>query len=294
MPMAVPSDEDDTDDVLADLVDTDRYPLADPADPARAEVVARVRAELSADGCSVLGDFVRPERREELRRECAAVAPSAHTEITTVNVYNTAPDQALPAGHPARTPLQRGNAFVARDLIPPDAVVHRLYTDPLFQRFVADCFGLPRVHELADPLSGLCVNVLAPGHGHPWHFDTNEFTVSMLTQQPAAGGEFEYCPRIRSATAENLDAVKAVLDGRAGGRVLTLRPGDLQLFQGRYSLHRVREVTGTTPRHSAILAYSERPGVVGTPERTRQLFGRLAPAHTAQAARAVRVDSLLD
>ena len=290
--MAVP--DGDVADPIDPVIDLDRYPIADPAGPGWAAVVARVRADLAADGCSVLADFVRADRRAALGEECARVAPRAYAEVETVNVYNTAPDPALPADHPARTPLQRGNAFVARDLIPPDAVVHRLYTDPLFQRFVADCFGLPRVHELADPLSGLCVNVLAPGHGHPWHFDTNEFTVSMLTQQPAAGGEFEYCPRIRSATAENLDAVKAVLDGRAGGRVLTLRPGDLQLFQGRYSLHRVREVAGTTPRHSAILAYSERPGVVGTPERTRQLFGRLAPAHTAQATRAVRVDSLLD
>ncbi len=284
----------DVADLIDPVIDLDRYPIADPAAPGWAAVVARVRADLRADGCSVLADFVRADRRAALGEECARVAPLAYTEVETVNVYNTAPDPALPADHPARTPLRRGNAFVARDLIPPDAVVHRLYTDPLFQRFVADCFGLPRVHELADPLSALCVNVLAPGHGHPWHFDTNEFTVSVLTQQPAAGGEFEYCPRIRSATAENLDAVKAVLDGRAGGRVLTLRPGDLQLFQGRYSLHRVREVAGDTPRHSAILAYSERPGVVGTPERTRQLFGRLAPVHTAQAARSVRVDSLLD
>jgi hypothetical protein len=295
--MAARGDEAGTahETTLSELVDTDRYPLADPDDPARAEAVDRVRADLRADGCSVLGDFIRPERREELRRECAAVAPSAHTEVTTVNVYNTAPDPALPADHPARTTMLRENAFVARDLIPATAAVQRLYTSPAFRRFVADCFALPEVHELADPLSGLCLNVLEPGHGHPWHFDTNEFTVSLLTQLPESGGEFEYRANIRSATAENLDEVRAVLDGRAAQppRLLTLRPGDLQLFRGRYSLHRVRRVGGATARHSAILAYSTRPGVLGTAERTRQLFGRLAPEHTA-AGPAVRVDRLLD
>jgi hypothetical protein len=293
--MAVPGDGADTDDVLADLVDADRYPLADPDDPARAEVVARIRADLAADGCSVLRDFVRPDRREELRRECAAVAPSAHTEISTVNVYNTAPDPALPAGHPARTTMRRENAFVARDLIPATAAIQRLYSSPRFRRFVADCFDLPEVHELADPLSALCLNVVRPGHGHPWHFDTNEFTVSLLTQRSESGGEFEYSAGIRSAEAENVDDVRAVLEERAARppRLLALRPGDLQLFRGRYSLHRVRRVEGPTARHSAILAYSLRPGVIGTAERTRQLFGRLAPAH-AEAGPAVRADRLLD
>jgi hypothetical protein len=276
------------------VVDLDRYPLLDPEDPRWAELVSKVRAELAEDGCCVLADFVRPSRREQLRREGADVAPLAHDDLATVNVYNTAPDPTLPADHPARVAMQRGNAFVARDRIPDRAIVTLLHTDPRFQRFVAACFGLDRVHELADPLAGLCLNVLAPGREHPWHFDTNEFTVSLLTQVPEAGGEFEYCPQIRTAESENLSAVRAVLDGRGEHLVrrLHLRPGDLQLFRGRYALHRVREVAGATARHTAILAYTERPGVVSTAERTRQLFGRLAPVHTANPA--VRVDQLLD
>jgi hypothetical protein len=278
------------------VIDAERYPLADRSSPARAAVVERVRRDLAADGCSVLPDFVRPALLAALREEAARLAPLAHVEVATVNVYNTAPDPTLPAGHPARTTMRRGNAFVARDLIPPDALVHRLYTDPDFQRFVADCFDLPQVHELADPLAGLCLNVLAPGEAHPWHFDTNEFTVSMLVQQPESGGRFEYCAHIRSPGEENLDGVRAVLGGRAPDRVraLPLRPGDLQLFRGRYSLHRVSAVAGGTARHSAIFAYSARPGVVGTAERTRQLFGRTAPQHTAARGPATRSDRLMD
>jgi hypothetical protein len=75
---------------------------------------------------------------------------------------------------------------------------------------------------------------------------------------------------------------------------LTLRPGDLQLFQGRYSLHRVSVVEGDTARHSAIFAYSQSPGVIGSVARTRQLFGRVLPEHLAAEGQAVRVDQLLD
>lgn len=271
------------------------YPLADPDGLAWRRLVDQIRQELAATGCCVLPGFVHPAALDTLSRECAAVADEAYFDVETVNVYNTAPDPTLPPGHPAHLTMERGNAFVAADRVPPDSVIGLLYRSDPFRRFVAACFGLPAVHPLADPLSRLCVNVIRPGLEHPWHFDTNEFTVSMVTQEPEAGGTFEYCPNIRSARAENFGAVRDVLTGRDDALVhrLPLHPGDLQLFRGRYSLHRVSRVAGARARHSAIFAYSEQPGVLGTPARTRQLFGRVLPEHLA-AARAPRGDGLLD
>lgn len=280
------------------VVDTDRYPIADDGSVGARwwRLVDRVRRDLDIWGCSVLPDFIRLQLRDELRAECAEIAPLAHHGTETVNAYNIPLDTPLPNHHPARITVHRGNAFVARDRIPESFLVHRLYTSSALRRLVADCFSLTVVHPLADPLSGLCLNVVTAGQRHPWHFDTNEFTISMLTQQPKAGGVFEYCPNIRSAGAENVEAVREVLVGRGERRVrrLVLRPGDLQLFRGRFSLHRVTTVSGTVERHSAIFAYSERPGVVGSVERTRQLFGRTLPEHETAARRAVRADGLLD
>ena len=285
-------------DVVDEVVDTDRYPLAAPGGPGWQALVDRVRADLDRDGCSVLADFVRPSRQDDLRREGDAVAPHAHTRVEVVNAYNIDPGTPLPHDHPGRVRLERGNAFVPWDRIPATSLLHRLYTSPAVQRFVAACAGLPAVHPLADPLAGLCLNVIAPGRAHPWHFDTNELSVSVLTRPATEGGVFEYCPAIRSPADETLGAVRGVLDGRRPDLVrrLALRPGDLQLFRGRYSLHRVTTVGGPTARHSAILAYSERRGVVGSVERTRQLFGRVLPAHRAAGAPAGRVrgDRLLD
>ncbi|MET7639634.1 arpA protein [Streptomyces sp. NPDC005438] len=281
------------------LVDTDRYPLHDLDGPRGRELVERARTELAALGCTVLRDFVRPERQEELGSRCAALAPHAYYDEETVNVYNIPVDAQLPADHPGRIPFTRGNAFVARDRIPSDSPLTQLYTSPAFQAFVARCFGLPELHQLADPLAGLVLNVVEPGMEHPWHFDTNEFTVTMLTQEPdpESGGIFEFCPGIRDAQRENLDAVRRVITGEGEELVhrLTLRPGDLQLFKGRYALHRVSRVHGDRARHSAIFAYSERPGVIGKLARTQQLFGRVLPEHlAADGAASDRVDPLLD
>jgi len=277
------------------VVDTSLYPLSEPDTEPWKAVVARVQTDLDDVGCSVLANFIRPELYDELRRQGQQVAPSAHYTVETVNVYNIDVATELPEGHPGRITMQRGNAFVARDQIDRDAIVHQLYRSDLFQHFVATCFGKPRLYELEDELSALVLNVIRPGLEHLWHFDTNEFTVSMLTQAADEGGVFEYCPNIRSAAAENLADVAAVLHGRAGHRIhrLTLRPGDLQLFKGRYALHRVSPVGGTRDRHTAIFAYSEQPGVVGSVARTRQLFGRVLPQHLA-AEKRVRVDQLLD
>ncbi|WP_328732645.1 arpA protein [Streptomyces caniferus] len=281
---------------LDQVVDTARYPLSQLDGAEGRAVMSRARSELAELGCTVLPDFIRPALREVLEQECAAIAPQAHYDVETVNVYNIAVDSALPEDHPGRRTFQRGNAFVARDRIPADSLISRLYSHPAFQDFIARCFGLPRLHELADPLSGLVLNVVAPGMEHPWHFDTNEFTVSLLTRRAQDGGVFEYCPNIRSAQDENFDDVRDVLDGRGERltRRLPLHPGDLQLFKGRYSLHRVSPVRGDLARHSAIFAYSERPGVIGSVARTRQLFGRVLPEHEAAEGRAVRGDRLLD
>ena len=77
-------------------------------------------------------------------------------------------------------------------------------------------------------------------HYFPWHFDGNEFTLSILVQKAEKGGLFEYSPDLRSVENENFDEVKKVLDGdRSRVRQLKLEPGDLQIFKGRFTLHRV-------------------------------------------------------
>ncbi len=289
--MRVSSDATD----LGRVVDTDRYPVTEPGRDQYRAVVAQTRRDLHDRGCCVLSNFIRADLFDTLRAESVRAAPLAYYNVETVNVYNIDLDTELPPGHPGRVTMQRGNAFVARDQIEPTAIIQQLYGNQVFQRFLGECFQLPRLYPLADPLSGLVLNVVKPGLEHPWHFDTNEFTVSLLTQQADDGGVFEYCPHIRSTTSENLDAVRAVLDGRGEPliRQLVLRPGDLQLFQGRYALHRVSRVGGDTARHTAIFAYSERPDVIGSVARTRQLFGRVRPEHLA-AERRARVDQLLD
>lgn len=281
---------------IGDLVDLSRYPI-DAADPqALAGLVERVRVELAEDGCCVLPGFLTAEGLAQARGEGAALAPKAFFRRLECNLYNSAPDPSLPAGDPRSLFFERTSGFVPRDMIPADAAIHRLYVAPALKRFVAACVGLDEVYEYADPFAGLVVNVLPPGTQQPWHYDGNEFVTTILTQEAEAGGEFQYCPDIRRPGDENLEGVGRLLRGEDTSplRRLTLRPGDLQLFKGRYALHQVSRVEGGRARHSAVLGYAKQPGLVGPLERTRQLYGRVAEAHIlAERARQDFGDGLI-
>ena len=101
-------------------------------------------------------------------------------------------------------------------------------------------------------------------------------------------------PNLRTARDEHYEQVQQVLDGdRARVRTLPLEPGDLQIFKGRYSLHRVTPVRGATQRFVGIFSFVVRPGIVAKAERARQLYGRALPVHYG-AAPDNRSDKLLD
>lgn len=282
---------------LSALVDTQRYPLHDFQDARLQAEIARVREDLNREGCAVLRGFLRPEALAQARQEGEQMSAKSYYSSRRVNAWFTSDDTTLDESDPRRIFMERTSGFVTRDLIPADAVIHQLYVSLVMKRLVAECLGETDVYEYADPFAGLVQNVLPPGTEQPWHYDTNEYIVSMMTQQPDTGGEFQYCPNIRTPAGENYPAVGMVIRGEdeTTPRTLELHPGDLQLFKGRYSLHRVTRVSGQRERHTAIFAYSQQPGVVGRLERTRQLYGRVSEAHIeAERRREARADGLLD
>ncbi|UYV35948.1 hypothetical protein N4R57_12925 [Rhodobacteraceae bacterium D3-12] len=191
--------------------------------------------------------------------EADIVLNQGHRSFSKTNAYFTSEDESLPGGDPRRRVYDRSNAFIPADNFRPEGPLRTVFYAPGF-----DCFIRERLEEPEE------------GNGFPWHFDTNNFTVTLALQNAERGGAFEYAPNIRDSVDEHFDAVRAVLDGSSDRvRRLELRPGDLQIFRGRYSLHRVAPLAGARPRYVAIFSYMEEAGMVGRPERTKQLYGRV-------------------
>jgi hypothetical protein len=273
-------------------VDTERYPIDAPG-ARREDLIARLQAELNQNGCAVLKHFVREKRIAELVAECDRVADRGHRNFNRTNPYFTADRPDLPETHPLRRFYDRSNAFVPADNFGPESSIRAIYEWPPFAPFVQATLSEPRFYRYADPLADVIVNLAEAGSGFPWHFDTNNYTVTLAIQNAESGGDFEYSPYLRSTTDENYEGVTAVLDGDPSLiRTLRLEPGDLQIFKGRYSLHRVTPLEGSRRRYVAIFSFAEEPNMVGSPERTRQLYGRVLPVHLERAG--LRNDPLID
>jgi hypothetical protein len=278
--------------VASEYVDLDRYPI-DQAGPRREAVIATAREAIDSVGCAVLKGFVRAEHLPAIVAECDRTAEYGHRNFNRTNPYFTVDRDDLPSTHPMRRFFARSNAFVPADHFGPSSILRAIYEWPLFAPFVQAALGEERFFPYADPLADVIVNLAEEGNGFPWHFDTNNYTVTLAIQNAEEGGAFEYSPYLRTPTAENYEGVERVLDGEQSLiHTLRLEPGDLQIFKGRYSLHRVTPLHGPRPRYVAIFSYVEEPGMVGQPERTRQLYGRVLPIHLERAG--LRTDSLVD
>ena len=277
--------------IAENLINLERYPIHEMG-PARDAVIAKVRADLAKDGCAILKNFLTPEAIEEVTAEADQVHHLAHRSFGRTNPYFTKDDESLPENDPRRRFYDRSNAFIPADNFMANGPLRTIHDFPAFDPFVKDCLEEENFYRYADPLADVIINMAEEGEGFPWHFDTNNFTITLAIQNAESGGAFEYAPAIRQ-DSENFDAVRDVLDGVSDSVTrIELEPGDLQLFKGRYSLHRVAPLFGQRRRYVAIFSYVEEPGMVGSPERTEQLYGRVLPIHLERAG--LRSDNYID
>jgi len=278
---------------IRDFIDFDRYPINHDGSPEYRRLVTDIRASLADDGCAVLRGFIRADRIDALIEEADRVAAKGHRSFNRTNAYFTQDDPNLPESHPLRRFYDRSNSFVPADNFGSESILRGVYEWPGFPAFIQIVLNEKRFYPYADPLADVIINVVEEGGGFPWHFDTNNYTVTLAIQNGVEGGEFEYSANLRSATDENYAGVERILDGDGGlVKTLELQPGDLQIFKGRYALHRVKPVVGGRRRYVGIFSFVEEPGMVGSPERTRQLYGRVLPIHLERAG--LRADALVD
>lgn len=282
---------------LSELVDLERYPIDDPSSAGYLAAVEDARTGLRSDGCAIIRDLVRPPALARLGQEIWERKATTHYSTQVINPYfHFHHNDDWPDRHPMNTFLERSSGFIPGDSWEDTTAMRTMFEHRDLARFLADCLEIDELHPYADPLAGLTANILDPGQQFTWHFDTNEFAVTVLVEEADEGGLFEYVPAIRSDGDEGFDHIQHVLEGgRDGVKTLDLRPGDMQIFRGRYSLHSVSRVAETSvPRHAAIFAYTEKPGVIGRLERTEQLFGRVLQEHIDAENERIRTDTLID
>jgi hypothetical protein len=258
------------------LVDLERYPLDD--DAAFAPVAERCKAQLKESSFASLPGFLRPGVAEAMTGEVLDAIPRAYRREQSFSAYDESALEQYPPDHVRRRKHESRQFVVATDVLSQAGRLRTLYRSETLTRHIAQMLGEPALFQLADPIMGCTSTVMYEGDTHGWHFDLNDFVVSILLQAPEAGGTFDFAPNIRKDGDENYAGVTAAIEGHSESvRSIKVEAGTLLLFCGRRALHRVPPVRGRLPRVIALFSYDRKPGVRYGSEVYARVVGRTAP-----------------
>lgn len=256
---------------ISDIIDQDTHPISSD------DFMANCSDTLFQTGVLVLSDFIRPTALDAMRREGEAGQSKAYFCTQNHSVYLTPHNPAFPADHAANRQVVSSKGCICDDDIGAASPLRSLYDSPDFHTFIAKVTGQSALHPYADPLSSINLHYANRGQELGWHFDNSSFAITLLIQKPDAGSRFEYIKDLRDADAGEMNyaGVAALLDGTAQPDVLTMNPGDLVLFRGRNSIHRVSPNESDKTRMLAVLAYNAEPGVSLSESARMTFYGRL-------------------
>ena len=260
------------------ILDLDRYPLHRLDSEAGLELLQRCSEDLESNGMFTLPGFLRrevvddmlPELTRRMRRE-------SFTHAREHNIYFDDAPHDLPANHPALGRVRTVNHTLCGDqLVEP---LRALYHWDGLAGFLASVMGKAALYPMADQLA--CANVMGyyQGEGLNWHFDRSEFTTTLLLQAPDEGGLFQYRKELRSDRDPNYAGVARLLrDEDEEVRTLRLDAGDLNVFRGKNTAHRVTPPVGERARLVCVFSYYETPGRRFSDEENLGFYGRTASA----------------
>lgn len=262
-------------DAALELVDLDRYPIADLDRGPGAAFLAECQRSIETHGWCNLDGFLRSDALEQLNAEANTLLPTAEVLHVKRNIYQGAIDPSLPEDDPRRKEFIHSAVQLADDQIPAETQLKRLYQSEILTEFVRRVQMKDQLYRCADEFQALNVVGLQPGSWHAWHYDTTECTVTLLLQAAESGGEFTFLPNSRTDEEEDREAVDRLLSGDISqAQTFSRGAGTFTLFRGGYSLHGVTEVEGNRPRISAIMTYDEQPGRVIGDEINIRIYGK--------------------
>ncbi|WP_182057421.1 2OG-Fe(II) oxygenase [Pantoea sp. ME81] len=253
------------------LIRFDLHPLAD------ADWRRECREQLNQHGALVLRQFLQPDALQSIIAEGNAQRHLAYHTLSKHNVYLMKKDETYDADHPRNRDVISTKGCITDDVIAAESPLRQLYNDELFKSFLCDVLGETALYPYADPLSSINLHYAPDGQELGWHFDNSSFAITLLVQKPRAGGIFQYVKDLRDADAGemNFEGVAAVLDQRQPVDALAIEAGDLVLFRGRNSMHRVTPTEGDITRMLAVLAYNTQPGIALSETARMTFYGRL-------------------
>ena len=257
---------------LRTVIDFQHHPIGDFNSYTR-----HCRSELQKNSILVLNNFLTKEALVELQRETQALHDEAFYCSQNHNILLTEKNTQLDDNHPCNIEMISNKGCVPHDLIPHDSHLRTIYNSTIFQSFIQSVLSLDKIHPYADTLSSINYNYYEKNQQLGWHFDNASFAITLMIQQPAAGGNFQYVVDARNVekSTVNVQLIDSVLQNKHPVEELRSEEGTLVLFYGRNYLHRVLPVTSKKNRILATLNYNLEKNIELSENARLMFFGRL-------------------
>jgi len=254
---------------ISDIVDLERWPIADLASPAAKAVVAQARSRLADPGYFTMPGFIRSDVLPRVAAEAEALLADGHW-------HEHERDGGLRRSVPGMT--RAALTCAGGDRMVPDSPLRMIYAWQPLTDFLGTVFGVLPYHTSADLMVGCMLTGYGPGDELGWHFDPNDGVVTLMLQKAGSGGVFEFAPAVRrDADDPATEIVDAVVQGRwPGTRQEDQDAGTLALFNGHRAPHRVTPVAASPDRIMLVMSYDSKPGQRFSDEIRRNFFGRTA------------------
>jgi len=262
---------------IQDIIDTERYPLDQPRHPRRMQLIEHCRTSLQQHLYCSIPALVRPAALAAMAAEAKALQAVAYHNNSLRNCYlHQQSDPTLPDDHPRNLQDRSSTRMVAYDQMAADSPLKVFYHASAVRDTVAEIVDEGPLFDNADPYQPANYVCYREGDESSWHFDVdNSFTMTLMVQSAEQGGAFKMSPSSRSEDDQNYDHVGAVLRGERNNSVVSIgrEPGELCIFRGCHSLHRVTPVAGNTLRIMGVFVYEFQPGVTGDPAVNATIYG---------------------
>ncbi len=247
---------------IEQIIDLESYPIDRPEHAEYRVLLERGRESLEQSALFALPQFLRPEIVPRMAAELEQLLPRSTRYECPRNAYTyVETDNDWPREHPRNLMHPCAYNQVLNFQIPNDSALRQVYYWQPLTDFLRILCGYDSFHRSDCPHLALSAKIAGAGDTDGWHYDSNDVVFSLLLQAPEAGGRFEYAPFIRSETEENYEAVASLYrDPRRHARRPSMAPGDLTVFKGDLSMHRVTPVEGERRRIVALFCYDRNPG----------------------------------
>ena len=259
-------------DTITDIVDLERYPIADLDAPVAQKLIAEAKAKLRDPGYFTMPGFIRAEAITSIAGEAETLLADGHWHERLRDPSIGKELGLYPWHRPSRVAVRctGGDRMAARS---PLRQIHGW--QPL-TGFLATVFGVMPYYPAADMMVGCMLTGYAPSDELGWHFDPNDGVVTLMLQNAGSGGAFEFAPKVRQTDKTRaVEVYDDVMDGHwAGTRQEDQDAGTLALFNGNRSLHRVTPIEAGPDRLVLVLSYDSKPDTVFSDDIRQNFFGR--------------------